>query len=64
MNGFDGVIYAVSFLVGWPVILFFMAEKLRNLGKFTFADIAAYRLAQKEILFVCRIKDLMLKDFF
>ena len=49
MNGFDGVIYAVSFLVGWPVILFFMAEKLRNLGKFTFADIAAYRLAQKEI---------------
>ena len=49
MNGFDGVIYAVSFLVGWPVILFFMAEKLRNLGKFTFADIAAYRLGQKEI---------------
>ncbi|WP_026803319.1 cation acetate symporter [Aliarcobacter lanthieri] len=49
MNGYDGVIYAVSFLVGWPVILFFMAEKLRNLGKFTFADIAAYRLGQKEI---------------
>ena len=33
MNGFDGVIYAVSFLVGWPVILFFMAEKLRNLDR-------------------------------
>ena len=49
MSGYDGVIYAVSFLVGWPVILFFMAEKLRNLGKFTFADIAAYRLGQKEI---------------
>jgi cation/acetate symporter len=49
MKGYDGVIYAVSFLVGWPVILFFMAEKLRNLGKFTFADIAAYRLGQKEI---------------
>ncbi|QKF72840.1 acetate permease [Aliarcobacter faecis] len=49
MNGYDGVIYAVSFLVGWPIILFFMAEKLRNLGKFTFADIAAYRLGQKEI---------------
>ena len=49
MNGYDGIIYAVSFLVGWPVILFFMAEKLRNLGKFTFADIAAYRLGQKEI---------------
>ena len=49
LKGYDGVIYAVSFLVGWPIILFFMAEKLRNLGKFTFADIAAYRLGQKEI---------------
>ncbi len=49
MKGYDGVIYAVSFLVGWPIILFFMAEKLRNLGKFTFTDIAAYRLEQKKI---------------
>jgi len=49
LQGYDGLVYAVGFLVGWPVILFLMAEKLRNLGKFTFADIAAYRLAQKEI---------------
>ncbi|PHO09342.1 cation acetate symporter [Malaciobacter canalis] len=49
LSGYDGLIYAVGFLVGWPVILFLMAEKLRNLGKFTFADIAAYRLSQKEI---------------
>ncbi len=49
LKGYDGVIYAVSFLVGWPIILFFMAEKLRNLGKFTFADIAAYRLGQKRL---------------
>jgi cation/acetate symporter len=49
LKGYDGIIYAVSFLVGWPIILFFMAEKLRNLGKFTFADIAAYRLSQKEV---------------
>lgn len=49
LNGFDGLVYAVGFLVGWPVILFLMAEKLRNLGKFTFTDIAAYRLSQKEI---------------
>jgi cation/acetate symporter len=49
LKGYDGVIYAVSFLVGWPIILFFMAEKLRNLGKFTFTDIAAYRLSQTEI---------------
>ena len=49
LNGYDGLVYAIGFLVGWPVILFLMAEKLRNLGKFTFTDIAAYRLSQKEI---------------
>ena len=49
LHGFDGMIYAIGFLVGWPIILFLMAEKLRNLGKFTFTDIAAYRLSQKEI---------------
>mgnify|MGYP005993970133 FL=1 len=49
LSGYDGLVYAVGFLVGWPVILFLMAEKLRNLGKFTFADIAAYRLDQTKI---------------
>ena len=49
LSGYDGLVYAVGFLVGWPVILFLMAEKLRNLGKFTFTDIAAYRLDQTKI---------------
>ncbi|WP_419774033.1 cation acetate symporter [Halarcobacter sp.] len=49
LSGYDGLIYAVGFLVGWPVILFLLAERLRNLGKFTFTDIAAFRLGQKEI---------------
>ncbi len=48
-KGFDGFIYAISFFVGWPIILFLMAERLRNLGKFTFADIASYRLDQTRI---------------
>jgi cation/acetate symporter len=48
-TGFDGFIYAVSFFVGWPIILFLIAERLRNLGKFTFADIASYRLDQNRI---------------
>jgi cation/acetate symporter len=39
-NGYDGLIYSIGFLVGWPVITFLMAERLRNLGKFTFADVA------------------------
>ncbi|MFH7468147.1 sodium:solute symporter family transporter, partial [Pseudomonas syringae group genomosp. 7] len=34
---------------GWPIILFLIAERLRNLGKYTYADVASYRLKQKEI---------------
>ncbi len=49
MNGYDGLIYSIGFLVGWPVITFLMAERLRNLGKFTFADVAAYRFRQTPI---------------
>jgi len=49
LNGYDGLIYSIGFLVGWPVITFLMAERLRNLGRFTFADVAAYRFEQKPI---------------
>jgi cation/acetate symporter len=48
-SGFDGLIYSIGFLVGWPVILFLIAEQLRNLGKYTFADVASYRLQQTPI---------------
>ena len=43
-SGYDGLIYSIGFLVGWPIILFLIAERLRNLGKYTFADVASYRL--------------------
>ncbi|HWJ93356.1 MAG TPA: cation/acetate symporter ActP, partial [Telluria sp.] len=49
LNGYDGLIYAIGFLVGWPVITFLMAERLRNLGRYTFADVAAYRFKQAPI---------------
>ena len=48
-TGFDGIIYSVGFLVGWPIITFLLAERLRNLGKFTFADVAGYRFQQTPI---------------
>ncbi|WP_255990025.1 cation acetate symporter [Chitinolyticbacter albus] len=48
-SGFDGLIYSIGFLVGWPIITFLVAERLRNLGKFTFADVASYRLAQTPV---------------
>ena len=48
-SGFDGLIYAIGFLVGWPIVLLLIAEPLRNLGKYTFADVASFRLQQKPI---------------
>ena len=45
-TGFDGLIYSTGWLVGWPVVLFLIAEPLRNLGKYTFADVVAARLSQ------------------
>ncbi len=47
--GYDGLIYSIGFLVGWPIILFLLAERLRNLGRYTFADVACYRLQQRPI---------------
>ena len=41
-SGFDGLIYSIGFLAGWPLILFLLAERLRNLGKYTFADAVSY----------------------
>ncbi len=49
LKGYDGLIYSIGFLVGWPIILFLIAEPLRNLGKYTFADVASYRLRQTPI---------------
>ncbi|PLP95696.1 cation acetate symporter [Pseudomonas sp. FFUP_PS_473] len=48
-KGYDGFIYTVAFFVGWPIITFLMAERLRNLGRYTFADIVSYRLDQTKI---------------
>jgi cation/acetate symporter len=43
-TGYYGLIYSIGFLVGWPFIMFMMAEPLRNLGRYTFGDVASYRL--------------------
>ena len=48
-SGYDGLIFSIGFLVGWPIVTFLMAERLRNLGKFTFADVAGYRFQQTPI---------------
>src|SRR5262245_65723720 len=46
LRGYDGMVYATGWLVGWPALMFLLAEPLRNLGKFTFADVVAFRLRQ------------------
>ena len=46
LRGYDGMIYATGWLVGWPALMFLIAEPVRNLGKFTFADVVAFRLQQ------------------
>lgn len=49
LRGYDGMIYATGWLVGWPALMFLIAEPLRNLGKFTFADVVAFRLRQTPV---------------
>lgn len=63
-NGFDGLVYSIGFLAGWPIILFLIAEKFRNLGKFTFADITAYRLNAKPIRIISAISALSVIVFY
>ena len=46
LSGFDGLIYSIGWLVGWPIVMFLIAEPLRNLGRYTFADVVASRLRQ------------------
>lgn len=63
-NGFDGLIYSIGFLVGWPIVLFLIAEKFRNLGKYTFADIIAYRLESKKVRTISAISGLAVVMFY
>ena len=63
-NGFDGLIFSIGWLVGWPIITFLMAERLRNLGKFTFADVASYRFSQTPLRTFAAISTLVVVAFY
>jgi cation/acetate symporter len=64
LSGFDGLIYSIGFLVGWPVVLFLIAEPLRNLGKYTFTDVVAYRLRQRPVRIASAIGSLAVVAFY
>lgn len=63
-SGFDGLIYSVGWLVGWPVVTFLIAEPLRNLGKYTFADVVASRLRQKPVRIASAVGGLTVISFY
>ncbi len=63
-SGFDGLIYSVGWLVGWPVVTFLVAEPLRNLGKYTFADVVAYRLQQTPVRIASAVGGLTVVAFY
>ena len=63
-SGYDGLVYSVGWLVGWPIVLFLIAERLRNLGKYTFADVVSFRLGQTRIRTLSAIGTLTVVAFY
>ena len=63
-SGFDGLLYSIGFLVGWPVVMFLIAEPLRNLGRYTFADVLAARLRATPIRIAASIGSLAVITFY
>jgi cation/acetate symporter len=63
-SGYDGLIYSVGWLVGWPIVTFLIAEQLRNLGKFTFADVTSFRLGQTQIRILAACGSLVTVAFY
>jgi cation/acetate symporter len=64
LQGYDGMIYATGWLVGWPALMFLIAEPLRNLGKFTFADVVAFRLQQRPVRIAAAVGGIMTVLFY
>src|SRR5256714_4722499 len=64
LSGFDGLIYSTGWLVGWPVVLVLIAEPLRNLGKYTFADVVSFRLKQTPVRIAAAIGTLSVVAFY
>ena len=62
--GFDGLLYSIGFLVGWPIIMFLMAERLRNLGRYSLADVASYRLSAVPVRSFAAVSSLVVVAFY
>ncbi len=64
INGYDGFLYSIGFLVAWLVALLLVAELLRNTGKFTMADVLSFRLKQRPVRIAAAISTLAVCVFY
>jgi len=62
--GYDGLIYSVGWLVGWPIVTFLIAEPLRNLGRYTFADVISFRFDETPVRVLAAIGALITVFFY
>ena len=63
-SGFDGLLYSLGFMVGWPIVLFLVAERLRNLGKFNLSDVVSFRLEEKPVRTLAAVSSLVVVAFY
>ena len=63
-TGFDGLVYAVGYTLGYPMIIFFMADRLRRLGKYTFSDVVAFRLSERPVRVLAAFSSLSIVAFY
>ena len=64
LAGFDGLLLAIGALAGWPIMLFLMSERVRNLGRFTFTDVVSYRLQKRPIRFIASLGSISVIVFY
>ena len=63
-SGFDGLLYSLGFMVGWPIVLFLVAERLRNLGKYNLSDVVSFRLEEKPVRTLAAFSSLVVVAFY
>ena len=64
LSGFDGLLYSLGFMVGWPIVLFLVAERLRNLGKYNLSDVVSFRLQEKPVRTLAALSSLVVVAFY
>jgi cation/acetate symporter len=64
LNGYDGFLYSIGFLVGWVVVLVLIAEPLRNTGRYTLADVLTYRLRRGPVRTAAAVSTLVVSLFY